>query len=879
MQNHLEEFTRAIIRFAVRFIVVVMLFSGGMYMVETLGEVSWLIDVTMQTDMGDTSFFSLCYFTFVTISTVGYGDYSPTTVFGRLFVIIVILGGVCFFSLETGNLMSIVKLAEQGRGRFTPRYPHKKHVLIIGGGVTNGPLSVIESFLKSLVDQSHGDEVPEVVIMASKTPEEELVNLLSQRWATRANIKYLYGNPTDAKDLMRARITNVELCYVLGDVNASPQQEDLQNIVRAAAVYRLYQTQMLVMMLEAKNIRFAVQAGIPERMCAGLDDLEFASLASSCQCVGLSTLLINLALPDLGSHDADDLDPREMWMNEYIKGANKELYGLQLNRSYNGWTFTKAAFNIYTDSGVMLIAAQDESGSVVMNPGSKFTIQDNSVFFCIANDEDSLDAIRREEGREWLRAYDQNRTEVAARKDQERKKKAASMDRPALLALQELKGVGGGEGNDLEEDDAKKKRTQNMKKTPAGKATSPTVGKGVTPIGPGVIGKLGLVKGVRAQPDAKQKKREEKKKEEEEEPDDLFEHGEKVTNEDELLDIVEEGGHIVVVGMGREEGALLPQLTTIIRQLRTPFLPEALLQVPIVLLYDYQIREKVQKFFAGFKRLVYVQGSPLRLRSLLKVGADRCSKMLIVSGGNGSHSEPIMTDQDAILLLAMLESQEALWGRLPTVICQLHVPSNIKQLSESTATDQAQAVERERYAHKTTTPRKGKSPRKPSAGSDGAYVSDEVAAERAPLQSEELESKPTLSSTNIRTHLRCVLKPRNLIVNPCVCGGLLCLCVCRCLCVSVCVSLSVCLCLCVSFRSLRMQICSKVHYPLRLPLSKHIHIHIHIHSLTHTHTHTHRERERERERDGCHCEHFWLNTRTCARAHTHTQPAGMHRAA
>ena len=162
-----------------------------------------------------------------------------------------------------------------------------------------------------------GDEVPEVVIMASKTPEEELVNLLSQRWATRANIKYLYGNPTDAKDLMRARITNVELCYVLGDVNASPQQEDLQNIVRAAAVYRLYQTQMLVMMLEAKNIRFAVQAGIPERMCAGLDDLEFASLASSCQCVGLSTLLINLALPDLGSHDADDLDPREMWMNEY----------------------------------------------------------------------------------------------------------------------------------------------------------------------------------------------------------------------------------------------------------------------------------------------------------------------------------------------------------------------------------------------------------------------------------------------------------------------------------------------------------------------------------------------------------------------------------
>ena len=43
-------------------------------------------------------------------------------------------------------------------------------------------------------------------------------------------------------------------------------------------------------------------------------------------------------------------------------------------------------------------------------------------------------------------------------------------------------------------------------------------------MGPGIIGRLGVVKGVRAQPDNKQKKKDEKKKEEEEEePEDLFE--------------------------------------------------------------------------------------------------------------------------------------------------------------------------------------------------------------------------------------------------------------------------------------------------------------------------------------------------------------------
>ena len=37
--------------------------------------------------------------------------------------------------------------------------------------------------------------------------------------------------------------------------------------------------------------------------------------------------------------------------------------------------------------------------------------------------------------------------------------------------------------------------------------------------------------------------------------------------------------------------------------------------------------------------------------------------------------EPIMMDQDAILLLSMLESQINLWGRAPDVICELQVAS------------------------------------------------------------------------------------------------------------------------------------------------------------------------------------------------------------
>ena len=45
----------------------------------TLGETSF-DDVYFAADMGDISFYQMVYFTFITMSTVGYGDYSPVTV-------------------------------------------------------------------------------------------------------------------------------------------------------------------------------------------------------------------------------------------------------------------------------------------------------------------------------------------------------------------------------------------------------------------------------------------------------------------------------------------------------------------------------------------------------------------------------------------------------------------------------------------------------------------------------------------------------------------------------------------------------------------------------------------------------------------------------
>lgn len=682
--DNVTEFARGVITTIIKFLVIVVLFSGTMFIFETLGDIEGFTDRTMETEMGHTSFLALCYFTFVTISTVGYGDFSPMTVLGRLFVIIVILGGVAFFSIETGRMMNIMKMSASGKGRFTPRNPRARHVLVIGGGV-NGPISVLESFLRSLVDPSHGDKIPEVVLMGPKGPDEDMVTLLAQRWATRANIKYLWGNCAQRADLQRARIQQVEMCYVLADVNArAAQEEDLQNIIRGAAVYRMFSTPLLVMMLEAKNVKVAVQTGIPERMCAGLDDLEISTIASSAQCVGLSTIVINLALPDL--KEPEEYADCDRWLEEYIDGANKELYGLQLKSLYHHKTFTQAAKDVYNDCGVMLIACQDDSGSVVMNPGNQFIIKPTTVFFCIADDEDALVSVRSGEGRDWLESYEETRAKVADLRLRDQRKLAASHERPALLALEpEERGV-----QEEEEEEKKKgagaaqrggghthphpRNTTPHKKMPSDQAIT-------------MPGKLNL-RGQLNSRGLKSMRGRQSEPEPESPPainlEQLFDEQEHVEDEGLLKTIVDEGNHIVVVGL---TSSLFPQLVSIMRQLRHKTYPKALLQTPIIILYTENLTHhpNIQRFLHSYPRVIYVRGSPLKLRSLITAGVDRCSRLLMVANGSQDPktSEPIMMDQEAILLLSVLESQRSLWGRLPDVICELQVPSNIRQLDET----------------------------------------------------------------------------------------------------------------------------------------------------------------------------------------------------
>ena len=49
-----------------------------------------------------------CYFALATLSTVGYGDFYPISNIERIIAVIIMLGGVAFFSYIMGNFIEIL---------------------------------------------------------------------------------------------------------------------------------------------------------------------------------------------------------------------------------------------------------------------------------------------------------------------------------------------------------------------------------------------------------------------------------------------------------------------------------------------------------------------------------------------------------------------------------------------------------------------------------------------------------------------------------------------------------------------------------------------------------------------------------------------------
>lgn len=134
------------------------------------------------------------YWTFVTIGTVGYGDYSPKTPLGMYFTITLIVMGIGTFAVAIESIVEVITSKQQMKIMGLINVKRSKHVVICGW--TESTVECIKEFGKN----------SEVFVL----DEDEAV----RKKALKTGVNFIHGDPTRVKDLNKANVKGAKAVIV-----------------------------------------------------------------------------------------------------------------------------------------------------------------------------------------------------------------------------------------------------------------------------------------------------------------------------------------------------------------------------------------------------------------------------------------------------------------------------------------------------------------------------------------------------------------------------------------------------------------------------------------------------------------------------------------
>lgn len=235
------------------------------------------------------------YFIVVTLTTVGYGDISPSSPLGRILIVIFILTEIYLVPKTVNNLIKLfAKKTIYERNIFKPTRD-QKHVIISGDFDDNGILG----FLQELFHEDHGNLNIAAVILQNRAPSKKLVEMLN---AYSYNVEYLTGDPLHEKDLQRAAaVTSSAVFLLANNYSDDPENVDTTTILRALSIKNYVQAEgkdvkVLLQLIKTESMahlkisysKLLMSSINDHQICIG--KIKMSLVAKSCLCPGIVSL-------------------------------------------------------------------------------------------------------------------------------------------------------------------------------------------------------------------------------------------------------------------------------------------------------------------------------------------------------------------------------------------------------------------------------------------------------------------------------------------------------------------------------------------------------------------------------------------------------------
>ncbi|CAM6114203.1 unnamed protein product [Calypogeia fissa] len=193
---------------------------------------------------GCITFFGAFYFMIVTISTVGYGDITPRSDWGRVIAILAIVTALIILPVQVNNILQLASRRPYG-GYFAVNKVVGSRFIIVSGNLS---FRTVQDFLSEFYHPNHDKDMAafplRVVLMAPFKPSFELKTLLAHY---KYRVEFIQGSPLKDSDLDRVGAKVASAFFLIADQHAQdPDAEDATQILRTLAVHRHCGSQMRV---------------------------------------------------------------------------------------------------------------------------------------------------------------------------------------------------------------------------------------------------------------------------------------------------------------------------------------------------------------------------------------------------------------------------------------------------------------------------------------------------------------------------------------------------------------------------------------------------------------------------------------------------------
>ena len=313
----------------------------------------------------------------VTITTVGYGDYSPETMSGRALAVILMLSGIGLVSTVTGSISSIFTTRKIMQGKGLGMVESSNHIVVCGW---NENIEHLLACMSQITTETNKD-----IVLINDLSEDQLNSILAK--FPNLDIKFARGDYSNEGTLNLANIKEASSVIIISD-DSIPEDDD-KTILTTLTIKNLYpQLKVIAYVTERKKIPYLKRANADEV----ITDENFKSFLAATHVIepgvpqAVNQLLDVHSENRFKSEKIDETFLKKPYIDlfNYYKNKNELCIGLYIENSAIGY---EELFSSSSDSDALdkFIEKKLKSSGhglkenaidVILNPNNNFIIKE-----------------------------------------------------------------------------------------------------------------------------------------------------------------------------------------------------------------------------------------------------------------------------------------------------------------------------------------------------------------------------------------------------------------------------------------------------------------------------------------------------------------------